>query len=422
MFLRSATVCSVLAVASIAHAGVTVQLVPNAACFEFGQTYDVDVRLSQNAGGVDQVLRMIELDLLPTTPSLNVSLPVTHPLPPPEEIRFWLFSSLTQCANVPSFCGFNHYRDDDLPAGPVDTRANVLAIAYHALSADNQAQILLKGDGTPVTVGRLQVTMPAVAGAYQLNVVNAADADAVNRRARVDFGFDTHTIWRAGAAAPNDVSGGTFTFQPIAECPSGGCDVTKWESIGTHAQGVGDVALDIPNNNNFSEPRNGIKKLRVTFSGAVDPTTAIPGNVIRCGNNSAGSPIDLSGVTVTTAAINGNTQMDINFAPQLPDFGRYRVALNGVKCVGGAAAGAGAGGLSRILTALQGEANGDRRVNATDVGGCRSLVPRTPINPAVLNEVRCDANNDGRINATDVGGIRSKIPNNATAIPDPVCP
>ncbi len=215
---------------------------------------------------------------------------------------------------------------------------------------------------------------------------------------------------------------GTVTPLNITVGDGGTCEVTQWQSVGTHAQGVGDVALDVANNNNFSEARNGVKKLVVSFNGAVDPTTVVPGNVIRCGNNSAGSAIDLSGVTVTTAATNGNTKMEITFTPALPDFGRYRIALSGVECVSGAAAGAGTGGLSRILTALQGDANGDRRVNATDVGAARSLVPRTPINPAVLNEVRSDANNDGRINATDVGGIRGKVPNNATAIPDPVCP
>ena len=61
-------------------------------------------------------------------------------------------------------------------------------------------------------------------------------------------------------------------------------------------------------------------------------------------------------------------------------------------------------------------------VGATDLGGAASLVPRDPINPAILSEVRADVNNDKRINATDVGGIRSLVPNDARTILDPICP
>jgi hypothetical protein len=91
--------------------------------------------------------------------------------------------------------------------------------------------------------------------------------------------------------------------------------------------------------------------------------------------------------------------------------------------------------LSRIFTALQGDAGGaaggqgDRRVNATDVGGCRNLAlaaQSDPIDPALLLEVRCDANDDGRVNATDVGGIRGfalqGAPFDARNIDPPVCP
>ena len=65
---------------------------------------------------------------------------------------------------------------------------------------------------------------------------------------------------------------------------------------------------------------------------------------------------------------------------------------------------------------------GDGRVNSTDVGGCRTQIPRDPINAAILTEVRGDVNNDKRINSTDVGFARTLVGNDARAIPDPVCP
>jgi hypothetical protein len=212
-------------------------------------------------------------------------------------------------------------------------------------------------------------------------------------------------------------------------------EVLKWESVRPHEQGVGNVALEIPNTDVFSEPRTGVTQLLVTFTSAINPATATPANVVICGKNLANSDIDLSGITVTTAATASNTQMEINFNPKLPNVGRYKVAISGVQSAGGGAVIAGSGGLSRIFTALQGDAGGaaggqgDRRVNATDVGGCRNLAlaaQSDPIDPALLLEVRCDANDDGRVNATDVGGIRGfalqGAPFDARNIDPPVCP
>jgi len=162
----------------------------------------------------------------------------------------------------------------------------------------------------------------------------------------------------------------------------------------------------------------------VTFNGALNPATAIPANVTICGNNSAGSPVDLNPVAITAGIVAGSNdmKMEINFAPRLPDFARYTIALGGVECSGGGAAQAGTGGLSRVLFAIQGDMTNDRRVNSTDVGGCRTQIPRDPIDPAILTEVRGDVNNDKRINSTDVGFARTLVGNDARTIPDPVCP
>ena len=263
-----------------------------------------------------------------------------------------------------------------------------------------------------ILTGSFAVPAGLAPGAYALNAFD------VFANVIVD-GEDGTVFWAVEPA-------GIGTVTPLAvNVIAGTCDVASWASVITHTrtgQTPIDVPLEIPNTGLFSEPRSGIKKIVVTFNGTINAATATGGQVVSCGNNSLGGAVDLSGVAVTAAAVAGNTQMEINFTPALPNFARYSIALDGVECAGGGAAGGGAGGLSRIITGLQGDLNSDRRVNATDVGGIRSLVPRDPINPAILNEVRKNVNNDKRINATDVGGARSQVPNNAQTIPDPVCP
>jgi len=232
-----------------------------------------------------------------------------------------------------------------------------------------------------------------------------------------------------------DGSCDTTCGETCGSCPQDCCTtvtVLTWESVITHTRsGQTDlvVPLAIPDDNTFSEPRSGIKKIVVTFTGALDPATVVPGTVIICGQkpdpNTPGQflPVDPILIVFTTATTDGDTKLEINFAPALPNFARYRITLTtGIHDAGGGAIQAGTGGLSRILTALQGDLSGDRRVNSTDVGGCRTQIPRDPIDPAILTEVRGDLNNDKRINSTDVGFARTLVGNDARFIPDPVCP
>jgi len=486
MFARGIALCSIFALATVAQGGVQVSLVPafcpgggtciaglcsggtrnGLACapleYPPSAVVQVDVKLAQAPGGSDQLLRMIELDMLASSALLTYALPLTHDKGTPgtgDDLYFWSFSSLANCVSTASFCGFKHFVDFSLTAGPVDTRLKILSIAFFGQSADGSAQILLPASGAPVTVGKLQVTTAAVAGTYTLNMVNAADTGN-DRGARVDFGFDPHYIWRARnpdngncsgvqqpfacctglgtGNCPNNVTGGTLAFavcnvSPGQLCPTLGPSVLTWESVITHVR-AGVAAIDVPLNipvpvppdtGSFSEPRSGVKKLVVTFDLALNPATAIPSNVTVCGNNSAGSPVDLSGVTITagTVAGSGDMKMEINFAPAVPDYARYKIALKTtILGAGGGAIQAGNGGLTRILVALQGDANGSRNVSATDLGAVRPLIPTDPIDPAVLNQVRFDVNNSKHINATDLGLIRGKVGNDARTIPDPVCP
>ncbi len=434
MFSRSLALCSVFALATVAQGGVDVQLVPtpNSAQYPPNSVVQVDVRLVQT-GGSDQNIRMIEFDTQTTNSLLTLAMPLTHNRgtpAPADDINFWFFGSRPNCVSTPSTCGSDHYIDDDLPAGPVDTRVNVLSMAFHALSP-NQNQIVLPGGGTPVTVGKLQVTLPALAGSYTLNLMNKNDLGA-DRGARLDFGFDPHTTWRARDVAPNNLTGGTLTFEvcPASPCEGPGVVLDGWVSEINHSPNQPiDIPLVIPDTGLWSEPRSGVKKIVISFDAPLNPATVTPANVIVCGRDVLDSPIDLvaAGVVITTGTSTGDTKMIINFTPQLPNIAKYKIELKTtILGASGGAIHAGAGGLSRILTALQGDwgglPSGSRNVNATDLGGVRALVGINPINPAALNEVRADANNSGNINATDLGLMRARVGQDARAISDPVCP
>ncbi len=202
--------------------------------------------------------------------------------------------------------------------------------------------------------------------------------------------------------------------------------VVKWESVLTHAPNFTEpVPLVISDDGMFSEPRSGIRKIVVSFDGAIDPATAVPENVTICGNDIDDLPVDLTGVAISVVPTALDTKMEINFEPALPNYARYRIEIStDIHSAVGVSIQAGTGGLSRILTALQGDAagGGDRRVNATDLGGVRNLVGINPINPATLNEVRADVNNSGNINATDLGLVRGRVGQDARNISDPICP
>ena len=224
MLSRGFAVASILAVASVAQAGATVSFVfdPPVCSGErllVNTEYTVHVELLQDLAGSDQRLRMIELDLAQSSPFLVITLPTTHNLDTigtSDDIHFWSFASVPACLTTPSFCGFNHHIDDDMPVGAVDTRPNVLSAAFYGLTVDATAQVNLTGGSrpTPLRIGTFLMT-PTIVGSATLNVMNAAEVDP-NRRARIDFGFDPHITWRTGNPAATGLAGGVRPFEIIA--------------------------------------------------------------------------------------------------------------------------------------------------------------------------------------------------------------
>lgn len=195
-----------------------------------------------------------------------------------------------------------------------------------------------------------------------------------------------------------------------------------WKSVVTHGAS-NTIGLEVYPDSTFSESRNGgVTKLRVSFSGAIDSTTVSPDNVTVCGNDVNNQPVNLSGITVSTTVLSGNTVVDIDFSPKLPDYARYRVRLNGVEDL---ACHTITTNNYRIFTSLFCDATGDRRVNATDLGLVRGLEGTSPpIDPNAPNgtqQVRSDVDNDDDVDTTDTDLVRGEIPKDARYIEDP-CP
>lgn len=399
---RGFAVCSMLALASIARAGATVQfaITPPVCPGEkllAGTLYNVDVQLLQDAGGAEQRLRMVEFDMADTSALLTVVLPTTHDKGTPggaDDIKFWLYDSLSSCQSTPSFCGFNHYIDQTVAAGAVDTRTNVLTSAFHGLSVDNTAQVALPGGLTPapVTVARFQMT-PAIEGSVTLNLMNLDDTDP-NRRARVDFGFDPHITWRAGNASPNNLSGGIRSFDVISgqQCPQ--TEVTYVSSI---PNSVGQGEATVPAGGTLWKSTRNV--MRLTFSGPL-PSTPTAAN-IEIFQLQAGGIAGPNLAANFTFTIEGGNVLRIAETATTPSVLTHR-SWFGIRNNGWA----GVGAFSRHWPVQVGDSTGDNRVLQADVGFVASNVACVA---GCGDQNRADISGDSRVLQADAGEAASRV-------------
>ena len=180
------------------------------------------------------------------------------------------------------------------------------------------------------------------------------------------------------------------TTPPVAEA---------WYSSADHGHGVGPGLLEIATDGTFCEPRaGGVHRLIVRFSEAIDPTSFSPSSVAVTGTDAAGGPVDVSLIEVVTYTVEAGTAGVIEFAPALPDAGRYHVS---VECVRDPAGNVQTLAVGRDLAALAGDANGDLLVDAVDLS---TIWPRRTgwIDPALTEEIRADVNADGRVDCQDL--------------------
>ncbi|MGB2821306.1 MAG: Ig-like domain-containing protein, partial [Phycisphaerae bacterium] len=197
------------------------------------------------------------------------------------------------------------------------------------------------------------------------------------------------------------------------EAPSAGA----WHTAAEHANGVGEVLLEIADDGLFSEPRtSGVYRLVIEFSEPIDPASFTPTSVLMAGNDVNSQPVDLSSIVVSTSMRDGDTMGVIDFAGALPDVVRYLVQIEGVTDIAGNPV---AGDNNRVFTALAGDANGDFRVNAIDLS---YIWPRRTmqIDGVSVGQARSDVNCDGRINAIDLSSVWPRRGADMRDVCDPV--
>ncbi len=189
--------------------------------------------------------------------------------------------------------------------------------------------------------------------------------------------------------------------------------ILSLSSAGVHDRGVGEVLLEIPDDGTFSEPRStGVSKLVLEFSEPIDPLSLSSAIVEVVGVDANSGTVALNGVSTTVSAGADPASVAIEFNPPLPDFARYTVRILAVTDLGGNEV---SGDADRIFTALEGDATGDLRTNATDLSRVRAN--RTDlIDPSAIDEVRSDVTCDGRVNATDLSRVRARRGKDATGI------
>jgi hypothetical protein len=191
--------------------------------------------------------------------------------------------------------------------------------------------------------------------------------------------------------------------------------ILSWSSASTHGD-MGEILLAIPDDGTFSEPRNGgLRRLVVQFSEAIDPDSFTAASVQVAGLDLSGNDVNLSGITISASTGKGDTEGVIDFSTSLPNMAKYVVRIQGPTDGAGIAL---AGDDDRVITALIGDANADRRVDTTDL----SLIFANrvnPISPGTLNHVRSDVFTDGRVNSTDLSAAWGSQAD-ARYIPDPV--
>lgn len=225
-----------------------------------------------------------------------------------------------------------------------------------------------------------------------------------------ETGEPPQNFWKTEAAGV-----GTNTDLTMTVVVAAAVNVDLWESVATHT-GIGEVGLEIPAAGVFSEPRSpGISKIVVSFSGAIDPATAIEGNIAIEGCDVDGNPLVLSAPVIALSA--GDTTMTLTFATALPDLAEYSISLNGFTSANGAAV---AGDVSRCILGLLGDASGDGIVDNSDLVGVR-FFRGVVFDPANVFHVRSDPNTDGVIDNGDLVAVRFFRGNDARTIACP-CP
>ena len=211
MFTRGLALCLVLAFATVAQAGAVIDLVPDMAgpTYMGGETITVDFRLSVDppdqdplvAGGI--YARQLQFDMTQSDSALTLN-----------SFAFNFADAQAICALVPPMCGNGHERFPQLD----NADGEVVTATYTASSQDAMTQLIIPVDGTSVSVGTLELVLPAATSQveiYTLDAITALNGDPTNYGAQLLYGFGGADGIPSQSRYP--MSGGMLAFEVVPE-------------------------------------------------------------------------------------------------------------------------------------------------------------------------------------------------------------
>lgn len=207
-----------LAIASLAHAGVVVTMVPTPAwdAYEPGQMIGVEVFAQLDAGSPESIrVRLMRFDAGDSDPMMDLNTPRTHASAEVGDTYFWDFSATPICQTQPDLCGGFHHRDGTFEEDHV---VEMVHVGNFGPTPEYRITLL---QSQPRRVGIMQVTLPSVPGAYLLDLLNVDESDPL-RGAELRYGYGIpsepgNTILRAERG---EITGGRYAFMIIPDPPT----------------------------------------------------------------------------------------------------------------------------------------------------------------------------------------------------------
>ena len=416
MFPAAFMVKSTLTVLGVLPATVDVQIVPSSeGPYLPGQVVDAEIRVVQTDEATsDHLLRLIQFDFGSTVNDAFVTTPApTHPV---AGIVGWDFGSTSTCATNPADCGVGHFIDDQF-VGPGALPPDLLTLAYYFVDADDlgpnpEAQLNLSVS-EPLTVMRLELTMPDVPGRYTLDVVNEVNQDP-NRGGIVYYGFglepdDPVVILRPNNAAPDDLTGGTRVFVVIGEnqaelvssmpvCNTGATPMGTWWRSSHNSALLAfdiDIAPPLPGDVQVVEllPDGDLgEDVTGQFVFAVEPDSSGQPRTLR---------VHQTGAVAPEGTANGVLEHQ-----------KWYTIINQGDWLG-------ANPFNIDLVVQAGDVNGDGRVNSLDVSAINGNDPFPCLNRRLCADLRADVNGDNRVNSLDVSTLNGRMGLGVATAPKP---
>lgn len=376
MFLRGIALCLAFGLVSTVNAqSINITMNPPGGNFNPGEVVNVDVFLTLSGATGTKLLRHVQLDV--TNSHADLLATDVFPMLNGASFGFWDFDSL---ANCPGLCSDGH----NVEAIPTGARTNIGSITYLGLTADASKQLGLV-NGVAFKIGRVTLTMPNTPGDYNYSFVGTGAAPDAGARVVYGFGVlagDDQVSLSRGAG----ITGGTATFTVGGMMPP----VTVASSFPASGSSL------------WRATKN---RVRITFSG-------IPAQNVAAGDFEIVEMLAGGGFGANVAGTFGVTQTGADVVLQdaasgLTNKKWYRVRSTSQNQKISA-------NLCYFVQA--GDADGNRIVNATDLGTVNASIPTLP---AGINDGnrRRDIDGNNIINATDLGVTNAFVPGLPAAVP-----